>query len=158
MKSFISWTRWHLWWLACSLERKCGWAYLDPNHRTMLKTSFFPKIKRIAKKVQRVEVEETHTQRVRIYLKFAFSVHNLFIDVFLRIFGYWWWKIRYAHMNEMRVWKMPTCHVCGRVFPEDEGYYCSDCREFTCNSAWCGDGDRCSSCLGDELFLLDIFE
>ena len=46
------------------------------------------------------------------------------------------------------------CHVCGVEIEEDEGYRCSDCGEFTCNS--CGDGDLCNLCIGDEVFLLDV--
>ena len=48
------------------------------------------------------------------------------------------------------------CHVCSQEVPEDEGYYCSDCGEFTCSS--CGDGDLCSECLEDEVWLADVLD
>ena len=48
------------------------------------------------------------------------------------------------------------CHVCGEEIEEDEGYRCSDCGERICDSPLCGDGDMCSLCIGDEIFLADI--
>lgn len=51
---------------------------------------------------------------------------------------------------------MPECHMCGLEEPEEDGFYCNDCGEFTCNS--CGDGDLCELCIGDEVFFLDILD
>ena len=51
---------------------------------------------------------------------------------------------------------MPESHICCLEVPEEDGYYCSDCGEFTCNS--CGDGDLCELCLGDEDFFLGILD
>lgn len=49
---------------------------------------------------------------------------------------------------------MPECHVCG--VESEDGFFCNDCGEWTCNS--CGDGDLCNLCIGDEVFLLDILD
>ena len=40
---------------------------------------------------------------------------------------------------------VPECHICCLEVAEEDGYYCSDCGEFTCNS--CCDGDLCELCL-----------
>ena len=49
---------------------------------------------------------------------------------------------------------VPECHICALEVSKEDGFYCSDCGEFTCNS--CGDGNLCDECLDDEVFFLDI--
>lgn len=51
---------------------------------------------------------------------------------------------------------MPEYRIFGLEVPEEDGFYCNDCGEFTCNS--CDDGDLCNLCIGDEVFLLDILD
>jgi len=38
--------------------------YLEPNRQGMLKTTFFPKIKKTAKKVDKIRIQEEHAQLI----------------------------------------------------------------------------------------------
>ena len=54
---------------------------------------------------------------------------------------------------------MPECHICGLEVPKEDGFYCSDCGEFTCNS--CGNGNLCDEyrkILVDMGLALEKFE